>query len=201
MKYRGSARSSRSARYDESKTTPCRHRLRQPQPPRVERDPPVKPEVSGCRSFRPAIHLSRIQRNAIFRKRILWPPYLDRALPLRRHGSSSSVPSSSGSTPAPIAVDSLISKSGSPPPSSGSATPVERPVLKMDLFTEASSDSDGSIELTATHGMPIIPCFRQLNTTVWLRPGYSALSGFLVTAIGYPGPITTYTPGRSVVSA
>ena len=149
MKHRGSARSSRSARYDESKTTRGRHRLRQPQPPRVERDSPVKPEVSGRKSFRPAIHLSRIQINSIFRKRILCPPYLDRALPLRRHVSSSSVPPSSGSTPAPIAVDSLSPKSGSPPPSSRSATPVKLPVLKMDLFGEASIDPDGSIRMNS----------------------------------------------------
>ena len=69
---------------------------------------------------------------------------------LRRRGSSSNVPPSAGSVPAPIPVDSPRPKSRLPPLSSESAPPSKHQVVKVDIFGEASSDSDGSVSMTGS---------------------------------------------------
>ena len=124
------------------------HVIHQLKAPRVEDDPLPKPEVSGLRSFRPAIRRSPIQSRSILIKKILWPPCLDRPLrcsavdrrPMLHLLPDRRLPQ--------IQCNSPSSKSGSPPPSSRSAPPTKRPVSNVEHFGEASSDSDGSVSMT-----------------------------------------------------
>ena len=127
-----------------------RHGLQQFKAPRVEIDQPPNQEIKRPRSFRPAFHRSPIQSRLGLRKKILWPPCLDRALrygAVDRRAMLNLLP---GSVPAPIPVDSPSPKSGYPPLSSESAPPAKPRVLKVDIFIEASSYSNGSVSMTGS---------------------------------------------------
>ena len=69
---------------------------------------------------------------------------------MRHRGSSSKTKPSAGSVPTPIPVNSSSPKYGSPPLSSDFAPPAKPRVLKVNIFGEASSESDGSVSMTGS---------------------------------------------------
>ena len=196
-----SARSSRSARSDESKVTSGSARIPSTQGVASEtrsafqagnerdqklpaRDPPLsdtEPFQSNKEDTLAALSGSRSS--------------------LRRCGSSGNAPPSSGSTPVPSIVDYPSDKPGSSPSSSGSAPPSKRPVSKMDLVGEASSEYDGSFSITSDAREDENSLLPPAEYDRLDRPGYPAINQFPNTAIRYPGPTSTYNRVRLVVSA